>query len=60
MAARKKSGKKMAGAKVRVIDLKKVGGSLTRLKAAIKKAARRGGRIVVRNAPFKLSQDTAS
>ena len=42
------------GAKVRVIDLKKVGGSLTRLKAALKKAGRGKVRLVVRNAPFKL------
>jgi len=60
MAARKKARKKSAGAKVKVIDLKKVGGSLTRLKAALKKAGRRGVRIVVRNAPFKLCPETGS
>ena len=54
MAAKKKARQKKAGAKVRVIDLKKVGTSLTRLKAALKKAGRGKVRLVVRNAPFKL------
>jgi hypothetical protein len=52
MATRKKARRKKAS--VRVIDLKKVGTSLTRLKTALKKAGRGKVRLVVRNAPFKL------
>jgi len=54
MATKRKSKARRKKAKVRVIDLKKVGTSLTRLKNALKKAGRGKIRLVVRNAPFKL------
>ena len=56
MATKRKSKarRKKAARKVRVIDLQKVGTSLTKLKSALKKASRGKIRLVVRNAPFKL------
>jgi hypothetical protein len=54
MATRKKAGRKKPGAGVKVLDLKRTGTSLTRLKKALKKLGRRRIRLVVRNAPFKL------
>lgn len=52
--AKRKAGRKKAGVRTAVIDLKKVGTSLVKLKRAVKKAGRRKVRLVVRNAPFKL------
>jgi hypothetical protein len=43
-----------------VIDLKKVGGNLTKLKRALKKASRGKVCLVVRNAPFKLAPAQAA
>jgi hypothetical protein len=65
MATKRKSKKskarrKKAGLKVRVIDLKKVGGNLTKLKSALKKASRGKVCLVVRNAPFKLAPAQAA
>jgi hypothetical protein len=57
MATKRKSKarRKKAAPRIRVIDLKKVGTSLTRLKKALKKASRGNVCLVVRNAPFRLS-----
>jgi hypothetical protein len=60
MATKRKS-KARRGVKIRVIDLKKLGGNQARLRRVLQQASRSKIALIVRNAPFKLrSTETAS